>query len=317
MRHGVLLAFALALAASRSALADPTPTTLQAARDLFAKAEADEDAGRWSEALDKLRRAASVKITPGIRFHIALCEEKLNQLVAALADYVAADEQAHEQNNKDVIDAVAEPLRALRIRVPTLTIDVPTAAGVVVELDGKEIAAGLYGITMPVEPGLHHVRAIATGKRPFTTEVQMSEREAQTTVVKWVDAPPVATHETEPAIQKPPPSTETSGGPKWGAIVSTVSAAAALGFGIGAFVAAGDAQSTLFAQCASMTSCDGLKTPVRTWDAVALGSFIGAAGLTTLAIVLWVKPSTPARVTSAPTARIELRPGGLAVSGSF
>jgi len=53
---------------------------------------------------------------------------------------------------------------------------------------------------------------------------------------------------------------------------------------------------------------------VRTWDAVALASFIGAAGLTTLAIVLWVKPKA---VASAPTARIELRPGGLAVSGSF
>ncbi len=316
MRHGVLVALALALAAaSPSAHADPTPSTIQAARDLFAKAEIDEDAGRWAEALDKLRRAASVKVTPGIRFHIALCEEKLNQLVAALADYVAADQAAHEQNNKEVIDAVAEPLRSLRIRVPTLTIDVPAATtlnGVQVELDGKEIAAGLYGVAMPVEPGTHHVQALATGKRPYATDVQLNEREAQTTTIKWVDAPAVV-HPSEPLVQTPPPVVAAdSSGPKLGAIISTVSAVAALGFGIGAYMAADGAQSTLFTECPTMISCDSLKTPVRTWDAVALASFIGAAGLTTLAIVLWVKPSA-----HAVKAALTLRPGGLSVSGSF
>ena len=107
-----------------------------------------------------------------------------------------------------------------------------------------------------------------------------------------------------------------SGGPKWGAIISTVSAAATLGFGIGAYMAADGAQSTLFAECPSMISCDSLKTPVRTWDAVALASFIGAAGLTALAIVLWVKPSS-ARAATATTTRINVGPGGLSVSGSF
>ena len=39
-----------------TALADPTPSELQAARDLFGKAVADEDAGHWKEALDKMKR---------------------------------------------------------------------------------------------------------------------------------------------------------------------------------------------------------------------------------------------------------------------
>src|SRR5678815_5448585 len=155
---GVLLTASLAHA-------DPTASEAQAARELFKQAEADEDAGKWEEALDKVKRAISVKPTPGLRFHIALCEEKLGQLVAALADYTAADQMAREQNNKDVIDAVAEPLKTLRIRVPTLTIEVPAAQGSQVELDGKPIAQGLYGVAMPVEPGTHKVTARAPGKR--------------------------------------------------------------------------------------------------------------------------------------------------------
>jgi len=311
MRSGVCVALVLVLATS-SVRADPTPTEIQAARELFAKAEKDEDAGQWSEALDKLRRAASVKVTPGIRFHIALCEEKLNQLVAALADYVAADQDAHEQNNKDVIEAVADPLRTLRIRVPTLTITVPQANGAHVELDGKEIAQGLYGAAMPVEPGMHRVQARASGKRPFTTQVQLSEREAETTTVKWLDiAQPNEGGATLDARETPPASDQPHA-IKWAAIVTTTLAVATLGFGIGAYVAAGGAQQTLFQQCSAMPDCSGLRTTVRAWDAVALASWIASAGLTTLAVVLWLKPST-----KVDRVAIELRPGGLALAGSF
>ncbi len=303
---------ACVLATATVARADPTPSEVQAARELFKKAEADEDAGNWTEALDKVTRAMSVKPTPGLRFHVALCEEKLGQLVAALADYTAADQMAREQNNKDVIDAIAEPLKTLRIRVPTLTIEVPAAQGSQVELDGKAIAQGLYGVAMPVEPGTHKVTARAPGKHLFATQVTLHEREADTATVKWVDLPPVVTpndgHET------PGKPAETKSGPvKVGAIVATAASAVLLGVGIGAYVAADGAHSDLAAQCPLLTNCDDLRNTVRTWDWVALGSWIGAAGVAVVAVVLWAKPSAP----SSSSARIELRPGGLVLTGSF
>ncbi len=306
------------LSLARVASADPTPSELQAARDLFAKAEKDEDAGQWTEALDKLRRAASVKSTPGIRFHIALCEDKLGQLVAALSDYAAADQAARDANNKDVIDAVAEPLKALRIRVPTLTIDVPAAPGAQVELDGKPMAPGLYGLAIPVEPGVHRIVAHATGKRPFSTQVQLHEREAETATVKWVDIP-VETHPDQGAENAtPPPADESHGSFKVGALVATISAAALLGFGIGAYVAADGAHQNLATQCPMLVDCGDLRTTVRAWDTTALVSWIAAAGVTTLAIVLWASPSHSKNGSSpASTARIELRPGGFAFAGTF
>ncbi|HEY2368880.1 MAG TPA: hypothetical protein VGH87_20935, partial [Polyangiaceae bacterium] len=266
----------------------------------------------------------------GLRYHVALCEEKLGRLVDALADYTAADQMAREQNNKDVIDAVAEPLKTLRIRVPTLTIEVPAAQGSQVELDGKAIAQGLYGVAMPVEAGTHKVTARAPGKRLFATQVTLHEREADTATVKWVDIPP------EPALDRghetPEKPVATKSGPvKVGAIVATAVSAVFLGVGIGAFVAADGAHSDLAAQCPLLTNCDDLRNTVRTWDWVALGSWIGAAGVAVVAVVLWAKPSAP---QSSPSARIEprtpersggprfglaieLRPGGLAFTGSF
>jgi hypothetical protein len=300
--------------------ADPTPAEIQAARDLFDKAEKDEDAGQWAAALDKLRRASTVKPTPGIRFHIAQCEEKLGQLVPALADYTAADQAAREQNNKDVVDAVAEPLRALRIRVPTLTLDVPDAPNARVDLDGKTIAQGLYGVAMPVEPGTHRVQARATGRETFTTQVQLTEREAITTTIKWIPVKVDTTADPFAGGSNEAPKTEEtpSSSVKWGAIVATASAVSLLAFGIGAYVAADGAASTLAQQCRVLADCSNLdRTTTRAWDWTALTMWVASAGLTVVAVVLWAQPSHK-RASGTP-ARIELRPigPGAALIGSF
>src|SRR5271154_5740503 len=50
----------------------PTPTQIQAARELFSAARKDEDALRWADALEKLERVAAVKQTASVRYHIAL-----------------------------------------------------------------------------------------------------------------------------------------------------------------------------------------------------------------------------------------------------
>ena len=320
MRLGaVTCVLGAALALAPLAHAEPTPTEIQAARDLFKKAEADEDAEKWADALDKIKRAMSVKPTPGLRFHQALCEEKLGQLVAALADYTAAEQMARDQSNKDVLDAVAEPLKTLRIRVPTLTIEVPPAQNAQVELDGKPVAPGLYGVAMPVEPGTHRVTARANGKRLFSTQVTLHEREAETSTVRWTDVPALpegnegATKPDEHETPRPTPERPSSGHVKVGAIVATISSAALLGLGIGAYVAADGAHADLAAQCPALTDCGGLRTTVRAWDAVALGAWIASAGVAVLAVVLWATPSKPA----SSSARLELRPGGLTFLGSF
>ena len=334
-----LLASVLLVGVVGSARAgDPTPGEIQAARDLFAKAETEEDAGHWASALEKLRRAGSVKMTAGIRYHIALCEEKLGQLVAALSDYTGADQAARAEKNREVQDAVAEPLRALRVRVPTLTINVPEASGAELLLDGKAVPVGLWGIATPVEPAQPHaIEARAPGKQPFSVQVTLKERDAQTVDVRWADAPktgpgpsggdvkpPPGNSDVKPpprdvppagGADVPPPGAETTTRSRAPAVVTTVAAVGFLGFGAGAFFLAGSAQDDLRAQCATLPAaqCDGLKGPTRTWDALSLTGFIAGGALGVVAVVIWAQPSQ----TSKSEASLVLGPGSIGVRGSF
>jgi hypothetical protein len=336
LRLGLLLALTLAAA---PAFADPTPTELQAARDLFGKAVTDEDGGRWKEALDKLKRAGSVKMTPGIRFHIALCEEKTNQLVAALADYTAAESAARAESNREVLDLVSEPLKSLRARVPTLTINV-TDPNAEVAVDGKPLPAGLLGIALPVEPNqAHTIDAKATGKLPFTTQVTLKERETKALDVKLVDAPktdpgkdpdaltngnannpPNGTNGTPPRKpppkDTPPPPAPDEGSRSYAApIAVTALAVGTLAFGFVSFFVAGGKQDDLRAACPTLTpaACDEYRPGVRTWDAFALGGFVAAGALAIVSVVLWAQPGP------APAAKVALGAslGGLDLRGSF
>src|SRR4051794_28288288 len=63
---------------------------LKRAREQFAQALALQTGGDWAGALALLKEVAAVRRTPQVRFNIALCEEQLGLLVAALGDYELA-----------------------------------------------------------------------------------------------------------------------------------------------------------------------------------------------------------------------------------
>jgi hypothetical protein len=282
---------------------------LAAAREAFAKAEKDEDAGRWDVALQEVRRAASVKMTPGLRFHTALCEEKLGQLVAALADYAAAEAQAREDGNREVLAAVAEPLADLRGRVPTLRILMPPGVkDASVTLDGTPLPGGSSATPIRIDPGKHTVEGMAPGRKPFTQGVTLAERDAATVAVTLPElspAPPPAT--VLPPAAPPAPRVSHAG-----AIVASAGTVVLTGAGVASFFVAGGKQSTAETACRELVSCNNLKGPVRTFDWLALGAWSGAAIAGTVAVVLWVRSP---RVDSA--AELVVGPGSLALRARF
>jgi hypothetical protein len=312
------------MAAPRPALAaDPSRSELAAARDLFSRAERDEDAGRWADALDKLRRAGTVKMTPGIRFHVALCEEKLGQLVAALADYAAAEATARAEGNKDVLDAIADPIAALRARVPTLTITPPAGAkDAVVSLDGTPLAPGLLGTPIPVEAGVHTVQAQATGHPPFAMTVSVFEKQAAAVEVRMPVGAAAAGGPVSGSPAPRPAEAEPLGGavapssaPRTAAIVASVGAASLVGFGLASYFIAGGQQSAAETACLTMVSCDGLRAGPRTWDALALGAWIAGGGVAAFSVYLWTRPAT-LRDGSAPSSLV-IGPGAFRLEGQF
>jgi hypothetical protein len=370
MLDGRALACALAIAIAiapdaraggRGDRIDPTPTQIQAARELFADASKDEDAGRWESALEKLHRVSDVKLTAGIRYHIALCEEKLGLTATALAHYGDALQAANAEHNKEVIELLKEPfLGDLRARVPSLALNVPRdVSDVEVTVDGQRQPSGLWGVGVPIDPGTHRIEAHAPGRRPFAREIAMRDRDATVMDVTLHPEPPavassgvapsgvapsgVAPSGVAPSGVAPAPrvapataartdasvamttpatpvhddraATAPAPANRIGAIVATAGALVLAGGGVGAYLHAGSEASDARDRCRTQTSCDDRRSPVRTWDGVALGAWIGAAALGTIAVVLWATPSRAAGPER--TSRVVLGPGAVRLEGSF
>jgi hypothetical protein len=300
------LALAVAFASHTGHAGEPTRADLATARALFSRAERDEDAGRWADALDKLHRTGSIKMTPGIRFHVALCEEKLGQLAAALADYAAAEDAARKEGNQDVLDAVAEPLAEVRARVPTLTLHPPAdVKDAILSLDGAPLVGASLGTPLPVEVGAHSIEGHAPNRMAFSTTVSLVEKQAMSVEVLLPLIPRATAQATAP---------DRKSRPRAGAMVASAGALALVGFGVGAFLVAGNDQSGAEAQCKALASCDGLKSPVRTWDALALAGWIAGAGAGAIAVYLWTRgPSSD----PGASATLLAGPGSLQLVGRF
>jgi hypothetical protein len=335
------LAASLALTSSTGALAqgpssappNPPAADLAAARALFAAGVVDEQAGHWADALSKIRRASAVKMTPGIRFHLSLCEERLGHLVAAYAGYTDAQTAARAENNREVLDLVNDPLRDLKVRLPTVTVNLPKrfmtpGSGAEVRLDGVAVAPAVLGTPAPVDVGSHTIQATAPGQTPYAMTLTVVERQAATLDIQFlplggvlpVPAPAVAAAPN--AVAPSPAATETplvssgstpSHGPNTLAIVATAGAVGLVGLGIGAFAAAGSDQSYWNGYCQTRPQPCGNATPIRAWDATALGAWIAGAGVGALAVVLWTHPPHQ----DSGHAELRAGPGSLFLSGTF
>ncbi len=324
------------LATGAVAGAAPTASELQAARELFAQAEKDEDAARWSDALEKLRRVAAYKLTAGVRYHLALCEEHLGQLATALADYEAAQHQAHEENAQDVLRLVGKQVAGLSARVPRLTIHVvPELPDEEVRLDGQPLAHATMGTAMGVDPGMHRIEATAPHRPTSTATVTLNERDATVLDVKLgepdaIPAPAPASASAAaapasapasaaaPAASPPTPLAEAPSPPasRAGALALTASAILLAACGVAAFVVAGNSVPSGESAClgeGAVWSCDSQKNTVRTWDWIAAGAWAGAAVSGTFAVLLWTKPAHD--TAPGASAHLLVGPASLGVGG--
>lgn len=302
-------AAALTLLPARAWAGEPTAAELREAKELFAAAERDEGASDFKAALEKLERAAKIKTTAGIRFHIALCRESLGDRVGALAAYEAAAAQARAENVGDVLEAVREPLADLRARVPTLSLSIVNASSedVVVSLDGRPLAPEALTTPLRLAPGTHRVVARRkVGPESVEKVIDVKERDAVALDLRV----PTATPAKATALPAPAPASHVEANTTRSSlapIVATAGAAVLVVGGTVSFFVAGAAQDA-GRSCTSVDDCETQRTRVRTWDALALGGWVGGAAVSALAAVLWVQ-STHVSVTAGPS--------GAAVGGRF
>ena len=308
--------------------AQPSDTELHAARDIFVQAVKEEDNGNWQVALDKLHTVAEIKLTAGVRYHIALCQENLGRIAAALASYTQAASQAHQEDAKDVMRLVGKRVSALEPRVPRLSVRVlPDVANAVVALDGSRIDSASLGQSLPVEPGSHEVLATAPGRASSRAIVTMHEHDSMVLDLKLETVTPdprPASAQPELAPRSTAPFDATHPAPAGrdhvGAMLWTTASVVLAAGGAAAYVLADRALNYGVSACAlrvstSPDACSSEQFAVRAWDATAAVAWTGAVVASVFAVVLWATPerTTPSRAS----ARLVTGPTAVVAEGRF
>jgi hypothetical protein len=309
---------------------------LKKARGQFQQATEMEQAGNYSAALQAFREVGQFKMTPQIRFHIALCEEKLGKLVAALGGYelALADAEAVGPAFKQEVETT---VTALRARIPKIVIQRGAGAQAAeIDLDGVTLGNSSLGVESPIDPGPHTVNATARGYKDFETTFSVAEQETKEIKVV-LEALPVEEREALDRGETRPVQPEPLKKPKWHWIAGGVG----VGVGAVALIVAGgfymQEQANLrdvTAHCGGDSSCDFSTTAddraagkkyndAKTYDKIALGSVIVGGVFVGAGVVFFLLPANKAPAKKPKTAEIHFEPSapgsqaGLSLVGRF
>jgi hypothetical protein len=282
-------------------LAAQDAEALAQARANFNEAIALQTAGDCAGALEKFHAVARIKLTPQVQFNIALCEERLGRLVAALGHYRLALVDAEAQSIDDVGEPARTAIESLESRIPRLRIvRGQGAAGASIALDSTELGDANIGSELRRDPGPHRVVAHVNGRQVFESSFRLAEGEKRDLVVIVAEPrqssastpPPPAPSPAAPPPPAPSDSPEDRGGSR-----------RTLGFVAGGIGAAGLVSAAVFLVLRQNAineledSCEGLRCPEsaestidrgKLYTGLAEGSAVlGVAGLTFGAVLLF------------------------------
>jgi len=296
-----------ATAATAHAEAPVDGDAIKRAREQFSQALSLQTGGDWAGALALLKEVAAVKPTPQVRFNIAICEERLGRLVAAMGDYELAATDAQAERAEQVGQEVDARLAALKARVPRVVVQRGEGAdSATISLDGVSLGDSVLNVPMPADPGPHVVEAKALGFRPFKQSFRVAEQQTATILVK-LDAEPVApeTPATAPGPRVVSHSTRTVG-----FVVGGVGIASLIGSGV-FFLLRHNSITDLDTQCgADRQACpDTARTAV---DHGKLYTTLGDVGLAVGAVGLGVGAALVIAGSGSPEqASVSVAPGAI------
>jgi hypothetical protein len=264
--RGLIGAFAVVVALTGTAFADPTPAERETARTLLLSGREKRKTGNNKEALSDFEKAHAIMHVPTTGLDLGKTQEALGMLVEARATYLESSrypKQANEspafQHARDEAKKLAD---AITPRLATLTVSVPKDAKV--KIDDGEISASSIGVPLKVNPGKHVILA-TLGSDEKRSQLELSEGETKSVALELAGAP------VEQPKPKPPEQT-TEPETKMSPLVWAGGAVAAVGVVVGAItgIYAISTKSDVAGQCT-----DGTKCPPKTWDELDRGVLMG------------------------------------------
>jgi hypothetical protein len=161
----------------------------EAARNLYIQGFSQQQAGNFTDALERFKRAQAVYPAPTTQLHIAECEAQLGHLVEAAEAYRALTRQqlAADANPAFVAaqtQAAAE-LQQVEPRIPHVHIDIAphNIQGLNVTIDDQPMNVALLDVDRPVDPGTHKIVVVAPGYDRAEATVVIKEREPTKQIV--------------------------------------------------------------------------------------------------------------------------------------
>ncbi|HEX4339263.1 MAG TPA: PEGA domain-containing protein [Polyangiaceae bacterium] len=163
------------------------PATAQSAADKATAREAATQgiglyrAGKFADALDRLKRAQALYDAPVHVLYIARAEDKLGQLVEAAENYRLLDRYALPSDAPAAWTAAVEDgrkeLGTLEPRIPKVRIvtEPATVSGATLTIDGVPVSAAVVGIERPTNPGKHHIAISAPGYDSAEADAEVAE----------------------------------------------------------------------------------------------------------------------------------------------
>jgi hypothetical protein len=315
-----------------------TPAQINEARTSFKDGLELEKKGEYEGALAKFRATASIKTTPQVEFHIALCEAKLKRYVEALIDLDIAEGDAKQNKVKEVAEAAPKLAAEIKPLVPKLTIKVAEGeSAATVWVDKQSVDMGKLGTPMPFDPGKHVVSAKSTNGDDTSIDVELVDADDKSIVVSFKSGAPVVattptTTDTTPSELPPPPVMPPSPGDAQPA-PSASSSQRTVGFIVGGvgivslglattfYLMRNSKVSSLDSECVNMkcpssaqSDLDSAKTDV-TISRIALGVGVVSIGVGAYLIFTAKKTSDAPPPTTTGVTFVPGAPGALVGAG--
>jgi len=290
------------------------------------------NAGKFVEACPKFE--ASQQLDPGLgtMLNLAECYEKTGRTASAWAEYREAIPLARAAGSRARLDLATERAQALQERLSTLTIRAMSGddddAHLEVRRDGVALQAAELGSPIPVDPGEHVIEAVAPGKQPWSSKVQVAGDAAKVSV----DIPklvaegeaPAGTSATKPVVtttadNSPPPSDKPSSGSAQRTTGLVFGGIGVVGIGLGAFfgLQASSKWSDAKGKCTDYPyNCGAegtdLRSSAHSQATVSTVAFVAGGALLATGVVLYL--TAPSKKESV---ALGFGPGSAFVQGSF
>lgn len=178
LRLGAPLCALLGTATAASiASAQPTSNDSAVAEALFRDARALFDAGHVAEACLKLEESQRLDPRGGTLYALALCHQRAGKTASAWAELTQVVVQSRRDGKADREQAARDLLAELEPALSRVTIIVSPAVASTPGLELKRgdvvLGRGVWGSTVPLDPGTYVFTASAPGKQPWSTRVTL------------------------------------------------------------------------------------------------------------------------------------------------